>query len=211
MTIYTLSVRNESLNATRFAVFQEKPELDVGSNVFTLAWFSKYAYQGTQAEFGWAINYSAIWSRPGQELRTGVVCKSSQTKAVDLNGPNTVTLGYDKENDAFDFSQVTEGKSGSIYTNCNDSVPHSSASPSAAAGVGIGMSGAGTFLVQTQPNINLTWTPKPKYFLVAGSFKSGEILDVQTIMNAGRALEIPYKGITSQSAYLDENNQLHLG
>lgn len=210
MSIYKLLVKNDSTNPTRFAIFQEKPSLDVGGNVFTLAWFSKYAYQGTTAEFAWEIDYSAIWSRPGQELRPGVICKTSQSKRVDLDGTNTVTLGYDNVNDAFNMSSPVKGNSGSIFTNCDETVPNSNTTPSAAAGIGIAMSGAGTFLVSTQPNMNLTWTPKPKYYLVAGNFKTGEILDTQTIMNSGRALEIPYQGILTQSATLNSQNVLVL-
>ncbi|SBS39208.1 hypothetical protein MSP8887_03708 [Marinomonas spartinae] len=212
MTTYTLTVKNESLSPTRFAIFQEAPELGVAGNVFTLAWFSKFAYTGTTAEFAWEIDYSAIWSRPGQKLRPGVVCKTSQDVTVDLDGPNKVTLSYDQSNDAFYFGPTTIGSKGSIFTNCDSSVPNSldPAFSAYAAGVGVAMSGAGTFLVNTQPNINLTWTPKPKYYLVSGNFKSGEILDVQNILNGGKALEIPYESVLTQTAYLDKNNILHL-
>lgn len=209
MSNYTLKVTNKSANAIRFAVFQEAPNLGAGVNVFSLAWFSKYAYQDTAVEFGWSIDYSAIWSRPGQQLRPGVICKTNQKKAVDLAGENKVILEYDEVNDAFNFGPVSKGASGSIFTNCDSSVPNSKLVPSAAAGIGIAMSGAGCFITDTQPNKNVTWTPKPKYFLVAGTFKTGEILDIQTIM--GQALEIKFEGILSQEAYLNMENQLVLG
>ena len=211
MSTYTLTVKNDSTNPTDFAIFQEAPDLGTGTNVFTLAWFSKYCYQGTTALFTWGIDYSAIWSRPGQILQPGVVCNTAQTVPVDLASKNTTTLSFDAENDAFNFGPLSEGSTGSIFTNCDNSVPNSHTTQSAAAGIGIAVSGAGTFLVDTQPNINTTWTPKPRYYLVAGTFKQGEILDVQTIMNGGRALEIPYEGIFGQTATLNKNNQLVLG
>jgi hypothetical protein len=211
MSTYTLTVKNDSTNAVDMAIFQEAPDLGTGINVFTLAWFSKYTYQQTIAVFTWGIDYSAIWSRPGQKLRPGVVCNTSQHVPVDLAAENTTTLTYDAPNNAFNFGPLSKGSVGSIFTNCDNSVPNSNTTPSAAAGIGIAVSGAGTFLVDTQPNQNTTWTPKPKYYLVAGTFKQGEILDVQQIMNAGRALEIPYKGILSQTATLNQNNQLVLG
>lgn len=208
MTNYSLSVKNNSTNDVRFAMFQQAPDVVSGQNVFTLAWFSKYAYVGTSVQFGWSIEYSAIWSRPGQILRPGVTCKTDQSVDMDLNGVNTVSLGYDNANDAFFFGPSSAGTKGSIFTNCDETVPNSKTTPTAAAGVGIAMSGAGTFLVATQPNINVTWVPKPKYYLVAGNYQTGQILDVQTIM--GSALEIPYDKITSQSAELTTDNTLKL-
>ncbi len=206
MSTYTLSVKNSSVNNTRFAVFQKAPDTVSGQNVFTLAWFSKYAYQKTIAEFSWKINYSAVWSRPDQRLQPGVICKTSAGIPVDPFADNTVSLSYDKNNDAFHFGDVTVGSPGSIFTNCDNSVPNSKTTENVVAGVGIGMSGSGTFLVYTQPNINLTWIPKPKYYLIAGDYKEGEILDVQTIL--GRSLEIDFNGALSVGAELNMNNQL---
>jgi hypothetical protein len=205
MSNYILRVKNNSTNNTRFAVFQKAPDTVSGKNVFTLAWFSKYAFKTTVAEFGWEIKYSAIWSRPGQQLRPGVVCRTSQNIPVDINSNNTANLQYNKDYDAFNFEPLTPGAKGSIFTNCDASVPNSKLVPSAAAGVGIGMSGAGTFLAETQPNLNLTWTPKPSYYLVAGGYKTGEILDVQTIL--GNAYKIEFKGVTTFEITLNENNE----
>jgi rhizosphere induced protein len=209
MTDYSLTVSNDSLNDVRFAMFQEAPTPQPGQNIFTLAWFSKYAYKNASATFTWSITYSALWSRPGQVLKPGVVCGTGQQLSVDLDGLNSVTLSYDASNDAFHFGDVTKGSPGGVITNCDSSVPNSLTTPSAACGIGIAMSGAGTFLADTQPNINMTWTPKPKYYLIAGNFEVGEILDVQTLM--GSALEIPYEGIYKQTAALQKDNMLKLG
>jgi len=205
MSNYTLRVKNESSNNTNFAVFQEVPNTSALGNVFTLAWFSKYAFVTTTAEFGWSIDYSAIWSRPGQELRPGVVCKTGQTIPVDLNGKNSLVLTYSEEHDAFNFEAPKEGAKGTILTACDSSVPNSLTTPSAAAGVGIGMSGSGVFLADTQPNMEKVWTPKPRYFVIAGSYKQGEILDVQTVF--GKAKEIVFNGVSTVELTLNDRNE----
>lgn len=206
MSNYTLRVKNASTNNTNFAVFQKLPDTESGKDIFTLAWFSKYAFENTIAEFGWSIDYSAIWSRPGQELKAGVICKTGQTIPVDIDGNNNkLALTYSREHDAFNFEPAEKGTKGSILTNCDSSVPNTSKTPSGAAGIGIGMSGSGVFLASTQPNMKKIWTPKPKYYVVAGSYKQGEILDVQTIY--GDAKEIVFNGISTVSVTLNDKNE----
>jgi hypothetical protein len=45
------------------------------------------------------------------------------------------------------------------------------------------MSGAGTFVVQAQPNINLTFTPHPTYWITFGNYTPGQVLDIGQITN----------------------------
>lgn len=46
------------------------------------------------------------------------------------------------------------------------------------------MSGKGTFVTQAQPNLHLVFTPHPRYWIAAGTFTEGEVLDQETITNA---------------------------
>ncbi|MCG8918864.1 hypothetical protein L6E12_24090 [Actinokineospora sp. PR83] len=46
------------------------------------------------------------------------------------------------------------------------------------------MSGAGTFAFQGKPNVTMSLNPHPVYYLVAGSYVQGEVLDVATMTDA---------------------------
>lgn len=174
---YTLQFRNNSTNPGNIIVFQQDPDLGV-PNVFPLAWFSKYTYPLTNAEFTWAIDYNFVWEETGP-LVPGVVFKATQDPPANLTTSNQITLEYDAGNGAYYFADQGPGpRPGNLYIRESASVPLKQAS------VGIGMSGAGTFAVQAQPNLSLTFTPHPRYYVAFGTFTKGEVLDIQEITNA---------------------------
>ncbi|MCP4157846.1 MAG: hypothetical protein GY757_59600 [bacterium] len=228
MDTYELKITNHSSKEIGFTLFQKAPDTNNGRQVFTLAWLSRFARTGATINFTWEIQYNAIWSQPGEKLEVGVICDASQVETkskssmskttatssgivdVSIDGSNTITLNYDKSNNAFYFDSLTAGNKGKIFTSCADCVPHSlTTSPSTVAGIGIGMSGYGTFLVGAQPNIEKIWNIKePAYYLVAGDYKTGEILDSDTIKK--QALEVTYNGVLKRSARYDENEQLKI-
>ncbi|MEM7531593.1 MAG: hypothetical protein AAF639_05430 [Chloroflexota bacterium] len=211
MSQYSLIVENQSCNNTNFAIFQQMPDVEgaVG-NVFPLAWLSKYAYTNTTLEFQWSLDYNFVWSRSGI-LVPGIQFTASQCLPADpKQGPNSILLDYDAPNDTFHFEDRKRDKDalGSLVVHTDTDVPVSQTNKEHAAAVGIGMSGHGTFVCETQPNMTLRFTPKPKYYLIAGNFKQGEVLDIQTIF--GRALEIQYKDVFQRTAILKRNNQWEL-
>lgn len=70
--------------------------------------------------------------------------------------------------------------------------------------VGIGMSGSPTFVVNAQPNMNLTFTPHPEYWIAFGNFNAGEVIDVQAISNAAK-IDFP-PGIVAMNVTLNQDN-----
>jgi hypothetical protein len=65
------------------------------------------------------------------------------------------------------------------------------------------MSNAGTFAVQAQPNTNLVFTPHPDYWLTVGTFRQGQVLDVEQITNEAA---VPFDATFSMQAVLDSQN-----
>jgi hypothetical protein len=191
---YTLKAINNSSNAGNFCVFQEDPDLGV-SNVMSLAWFSKYAYPSTTINFGWTVDYNFVWSETGL-LIPGVIFDASQAFEADLQNSNQITLSYAG---GYNFINQTKGPlPGILYIKEDASIPLKQAS------VGIGMSGFGTFVVQAQPNLNLNFTPHPKYYIVFGNYEQGEVLDISEMTNAA---EIEFgPGIYSMTAILGADN-----
>ena len=223
MDTYKLKVTNNSLSPMVFAIYQKAPQNTI-NQIYTLAWLCAYAAKGVTVNFTWQLEYNAIWSQPGKHLQNGVICDCSQTKLksavtssqiinIDVNDSNTVSLSYLKTYNTYSFGNAeskTEGKN-TIYTNCDASVPNSIAAPaSSVAAIGIGMSGSGTFITGTQTNKEFEWLipSQPKYYLIAGNFNKGEILDINNIKN--NALDISYNGVLSRSAILNSNNVLEV-
>lgn len=207
MSSYSLIVKNESKKTQRFVVFHKVGELMASIGEHTLAWLSKYAYPGTTIDFGWNDQYSAIWSCSRQKMQPGIICKTGQQKAVDFNGLNTVTLNYDRVNDAFNFGEVTEGSPGSITITCDEAVPND---PLVGAGVGIAMSGSGICLFDANPNSSFSWSLEPKCYIVVGDFKAGEVLDIEALMKSGTIQELPYKERFKHHVTFNENNEWDL-
>jgi uncharacterized membrane protein len=71
------------------------------------------------------------------------------------------------------------------------------------ATVGIGMSGAGTHAVESEPNLNLVFTPHPEYWVTAGTFRQGQVLDIEEITNQAA---VPFVATYSMKAVLDSQN-----
>ena len=205
-TQYSLRVVNQSTNFVDMCVYQDDPDLGV-PDVMSLAWFAKPAYPSTTVNFRWTIDYSFVWSETG-ELIPGVFFDASQVWPADPSvvKPSTADtagnqVGYaHPSRSAYTFTSTpTSGaKVGTLY------VKEASDLPLKQASVGIGMSGSGTFAVQAQPNMNLTFTPHPVYYLAAGTFAQGEVLDIGSITNSVRIAFPP--GTFSMTATLQADN-----
>jgi hypothetical protein len=205
-TQYTLRVVNDSTNLTDMCVYQQDP--DIGArDVMSLAWFAKPAYPTTTVVFRWTIDYSFIWSETGQ-LKPGVFFDASQIWPAD---PNVVGVaGENKPGNQVGFSHPSQGaytftstptagaQSGTLYINEDPTIPLKQAS------IGIGMSGSGTFAVQAQPNLHLSFTPHPTYWLTAGTYQQGEVLDIQSITKPAQLFFPP--NVYSLTAILNEDN-----
>jgi hypothetical protein len=195
---YALTVINKSTMAGNACVFQTSPdESDPG--ILSLAWFSKYVFPTTKVAFSWQIDYNFVWAQTGQ-LMPGVQFTASQDPEANLSTTNQITLMYDPVNKAYTFgAQGTGPKKDNLYILGDRTIPSISD-----VAVGIGMSGSGTFAVQARPNIQHTFTPHPKYWLVFGKFTQGEVLDIGEITDA---VEINFHpGVYSMTAVLELDN-----
>ena len=181
MTEYVLHIENQSTNFFDFAVFQRVPDTTV-RDVFSLAWFAKPAYPTTTLTFTWEIDYSFVWDETGR-LEEGVVFDASQSWKADPSDPALNKVGLDHIDGAFTFDRETGAAANGLYIKQGPHIPMNTAS------VGIGMSGRGTYAVQAQPNLELKFEPHPNYWVAAGNFVEGQVLDMETVTNVA---EVPY-------------------
>lgn len=187
MTAYSLTVQNNSSGFTNFCMFQSPPDTNLGVQVATLAWFVEPAFPTTTVTFDWNVDYSFCWSEAGP-LSPGVTFTASQVWPADPLNPVQQAVQLHRSDRAYNFERLAPDSSrhsGNLYIEQGGDVPLREAS------VGIGMSGKGTHAVEAQPNLHLIFTPHPRYWLIAGDFELGEVLDMAEVSNA---IEIDYYG-----------------
>jgi rhizosphere induced protein len=199
-TNYRLKVINNSSNYADFCVYQQDPDLGV-PDVQSLAWFAKPLFPTTVATFTWTIDYSFVWSETG-ELKPGVLFEASQVWPADPSNPADSQVLFSYLDEAYSFEHgvaVPTPKPGSLYIREQPTIPLKQAS------VGVGMAGSGTFAVQAQPNSLLTFTPHPAYWVTAGTFEQGEVLDIGSILGDSAEIQFP-PGVYNMTAILNLDN-----
>jgi hypothetical protein len=193
---YSLTFVNNSSNTWDAAVYQKDPDLGV-PNVQSLAWFAKTAAPTTKVVFTWTIDYSFVWSETGV-LVPGVMFNATQDWPADLSTQNKVTFTKDP---AYTFTNQTQGPlPGILYISQDNNIPSKMAS------VGIGMSGAGVFAVQAQPNIQVSFTPHPQYWITFGQFTQGEVLDIGQVVGQAANVKFPFN-VYAMTAILGPDNK----
>ncbi len=197
-TQYSLTVTNNSTQFQDLCVYQKQVDLGV-PNALSLAWLTAPAWPNTTVTFTWSLDYSFMWSQIGS-LKPGVTFQAQQIVAADPESLTSNQIQFDYRSGAFTFVPGTaagNAELGSLYIRELAGIPANTAT------VGIGMSNAGTFAVPAQPNTNLVFTPEPEYWVTAGTFTQGEVLDVEQITNE---LAVPYDATFSMQAVLDSQN-----
>lgn len=198
-TDYRLKVINNSTNYSDFCVYQQDPDLGV-PDVHTLAWFSKPLFPSTVANFTWEIDYSFVWSETGV-LRPGVLFEASQVWYADPGDMKQNQVLFTHLQQAYTFEHgdaVGTPQRGTLYIKEMSTIPLKQAS------VGIGMAGSGTFAVQAEPNQTLTFTPHPRYWITAGTYEQGEVLDIGAISDSAE-IDFP-PNVYNMTAILNPDN-----
>jgi hypothetical protein len=178
-TQYSLTVTNNSTQYQDLCIYQKPVDLGV-PDAMSLAWLTAPAWPLTTVKFTWSLDYSFIWSQTGS-LKPGVTFLAQQTQGADPDDLTANQVLFDYINGAFTFTPGNAAgvaELGSLYIREMSRVPIGSAT------VGIGMSNAGVFAVQAQPNMNLVFTPHPEYWIAAGTFEQGQVLDIEQITNS---------------------------
>jgi hypothetical protein len=200
-TKYQLNVVNNAPEDTLdFCVFQ-KPPAGGPPDVRSLAWLVKKAHPGTTMAFTWTIDYSFIWADTGP-LLPGVVFTASEHQPADPTSDTANQIHFDYVDDAYEFSQgaVPGAAKGGLYIKESGAIP-----PGSSASVGIGMSGSGTFAVQARPNMTAAFIPHPNYWISAGTFTKGAVIDIDVVTDV-QPVNFP-EGVYIMTATLDNENR----
>lgn len=193
-TGYTLTATNGSPGFLDVCLFQKAVVPGV-PGAFSLAWLVAPAHAGATVTFTWSTDHSFVWAVTGP-LTPGITFMPWGQIAADPNGPSRNRTGFGFDNGAYGFVPPTAGGTlpqGSLGIDVLATVPQDTAS------VGIGMSSAPVFAAQADPGANLVFRPDPQYWIAAGSYFRGEVLDVEEIEVAA---EVPFGDAQSMRAFL---------
>lgn len=189
-----------------FVVFQNPDGLNVPGAV-PLAWLTARVAPRSNVTFTWTVDYSFLQSETGM-LVPGVRVVPQQSVPATPGDPNRDHVQLDYMNGMFTLTTPSRGdasgQAGALQISQLANVPLGRAS------VGIGMSGAGTFVTPAQPNSILVFNvPPPRYWIAAGEFTPGEVLDPETITNVA---EVTFAdGATAMQAVLDTARRWTVG
>ncbi|MFD4651473.1 hypothetical protein [Streptomyces sp. NPDC058441] len=196
-TQYTLTVTNNSTQFQDICLFQKTAGLGVPA-ALSLAWLTAPAHPGHTVTFTWTVNYSFVWAPTGP-LMSGIPFMDWEQAAADPDDQLQNQTGFDFDDGNYGFVPAPDGDTplGGLGIQVLPSVPDDTAS------VGIGMSGAPVFAAQAVPGTKLVFTLRPRYWITAGTFIDGEVLNVEEITNDA---EIPYDNTFSMNAVLTQTN-----
>jgi hypothetical protein len=183
MSRYSIRIKNNGTFKGNLAVYQKQPDLEQ-MGAMSLAWFTKGSNPNTEVKFEWNVDYNFVWSEQGI-LKPGVIFRAAQTLDAAVNVNNKVTLNKNEFGYLFSNQTTDSLHAGELI------IEESGLIPGGEASVGIAMSGFGTFVWETEPNVDLTIQPKPEYWITYGTYKQGEILNVQQIVNKSLKLNYP--------------------
>ncbi|MBT2441836.1 hypothetical protein J7E93_17305 [Streptomyces sp. ISL-36] len=147
--------------------------------------------------FTWTVDYGFVWGLTGRLTSGGYFVPWDQMAADPDNPPRNRT-GFGFSNGNYGF--VAAGGNtpvGALEIDVLSDVPDGTAS------VGIGMDDSSVFVAQAEPGANLRFTPHPEYWITAGTFRAGEVLDVEEITQEA---EVPLEGTLSMQATLEPDD-----
>lgn len=213
---YTLTVLNQNSKLQQFALFQTLPNI-VGPSVSptSLAWMLGGAAPGSignpsQSQFYWEINYQA---NTGYIQDQGTITNprrfaTAANVNVQITSQNATGVTYmgTFPYGAPALSTPKDGKSGLICVQADGTIPTAlqQQSNAVSVNVGIAMNNRPTVAVQLLPGILYQFTPKPTYYIIAGSFVQGQVIDTAT---STQAFEVKFEGVTDRTIVFTEKNQ----
>lgn len=214
---YTLTVLNQNSKFQQFALFQTIPDI-IGPSVdpVSLAWMLGGAAPGSvsnpsQSQFYWEINYQA---NTGYIQNQGTITNprrftTASNADVMITSKNKLAVTYlgpfPYGAPAFPADPV-DGTSGLIIVQADNKIPTTlqQQSQNLSVNVGIAMNNRPTVAVQLEPNLTYQFTPKPTYYIIAGSFVQGQVIDTAT---STQAFEVKFQGVTDKTVVFTEQNQ----
>jgi len=201
MTTYILTCFNESEHAGNFMLFQKPQPVPVPGGAASLAWFARPTQPGKSSIIQWTIDYGFVWSQ-SSTLQPGTVFQPAQFVPADPMGINLIQYGQDEHGVPHLSDPSANGQRG--YLTIQQAV---TVTPRRSA-VGIAMSGVPVAAVLAEPVMMAPFVPHPNYWLAFGQYQAGEVLDVETILDAVEVQFLPNQ--YTRSAFRAKDGRISL-
>lgn len=168
--IYSLTCKNNSNDPYIFYMFQKMPTQP--NEVLSLAWLTSPYKIATNSyvTFKWSIDYNFIWGNTGT-LANGEIYDAGGSCSCSPTGDNITTFNVIEGAPLF-TTPIGGGEDGTLTILLGENIPPNMFS------IGIGMSGQGTVVQMALPNIKLSYSLTPEYYVaVSSQIISAEVLD----------------------------------
>ena len=181
----SLSVTNNSSNTLTVILFQVYPGMD-RFRASPLVWKATRLMTGSAGNFMWRPDFQFVagtgQARPGGKFR------KSTSLNVDPNSGARYTLSY---NGQFGFSASGGGgQPGTLSLSMEGNIPQGEFA------AGVGMDGDTVVVLAAYPNISVAFEAKPEYYIAAGDFKEGDILNLDSVQRT----RVDFNGKSSMKA-----------
>lgn len=204
MATYELTVVNDSELAQghpTFAVVAELPEARTG-NALSTAWITQVIHPTNRYTFKWDIEWGFAWSATG----TAKDYQWSANGAIPADPTSTSDCAAHFEYTYGDFqlkpaSHTPAETYDHLWIDDHGAVPKPSVQPSSVA---VTLNKKPACVVDAGPNLEHEFTLHPSYYIVAGSFKHTQMVDVSTLTEA--QVLAYQRGVTALTATLDAEN-----
>lgn len=205
---YTLHVVNNSGRTWDMCLYQLHP--DIGT--FPVAWFVRSLHTGVMVRWPWSVDqWSFVWAETGV-LAPGGQFDTAQEWPADPAihepaGPKKAgdCVGLMRDEDGYTFFSPSSEPTvppGQVRI-VNDRTVRGGQ-----VAVGVANSGSPVVAVQGVPSMSANFTLQPHYFIAAGSFRQGEVLDLASIPNPAE-IDFP-PGIDYMNAVFGPDDRWHI-
>lgn len=217
-TKYALTVQSQNSKVSHFALFQTLPTLvGTSKDALSLAWMVGTSAPGSinnaaTSTFEWTIDYSVVagyiqnQGTPEHPRRFSTQCH----KDVMLESHNMLQVVASPDADdapgvPYFPAEATDGDKGEVQIHSDGSIPtdDEQKSTNRTLTLGLAMDTRVAVAVELVPNILHQFTPHPTYYIVAGSFIQGQVVD--TAMTT-MAFPVQFGGVTKKTIIFDEKN-----
>ena len=196
---YSLTVMNNSeLVKPTFAVFAKLPQ-GSAPQTLTTAWLIQQIDSATHYTFTWDITWGFVWSASGAEA--DYQWTAGGNLAADPNSASQCEAVFDYDGSFLLTPGTGTPNASTLWITDTTNVPRPSKQPSS---VGVSLSGSPACVVNAGPNLNQTFTLHPTYYINAGNYVQGQMVDGNSV---AAYQELKYAGgVTALTATLNPDN-----
>lgn len=173
---YSLTVVNQSEMPTpKIAVFADLPSTS-SYETLNLAWLTRQIDATNRYTFTWEVTWGFAWSAQG--AGSGYTWSGSGSLPADPTSPSGCAVTFTNDGDfrLVPTSGVPDGETLSIYN--STTLPREG---DQASTVSVTLGGNAVSATQAGPNLVQTYTLHPTYYIDAGTYQHGQMVDVASV------------------------------